>query len=102
MSYAYSEITNSVLPATEKQILFARKLAQKNHVVLPWGVLQERHTLSAWIDAQVKTTAVSDRRPSSKQVGFAERIARIRRGNIPDECFRDRGLMSSWINANTP
>ena len=37
MSYAYSEITNPVLPATEKQILFARKLAQKNHVVLPWG-----------------------------------------------------------------
>lgn len=102
MSYAYSEITNPVLPATEKQILFARRLAQQNQVVLPWDVQQDRRAMSAWIDAQVKTPAVSDSRPSSKQVGFAERIARARRRNIPDECFRDRGLMSNWINANTP
>lgn len=101
MSYAYSQIRAEPLPATEKQIFFARKLAAKNQVILPWDVQQDRSAMSAWIDAQAKTPAASDSRPSSKQVGFAERLARIHRRNIPDECFRDRGLMARWIKANT-
>ncbi len=101
MSYAYPEITAETLPVTEKQINFARKLAQQNQVILPWDAQQDRRALSAWINAQVKTPAVRDSRPSSKQVGFAERIARARRRSIPDECFRDRDLMSRWIKANT-
>jgi hypothetical protein len=75
---------------------YARSLAQKNQTLLPWGVQQDRRSLSAWIDAQsqLKPVADLDPRPTSKQVAFAEKLARIKRRAVPDECFRDKGLMS--------
>lgn len=95
------EDTTFALPATERQVAFARALALKNQVVLPWNVQQDRRTLSAWIDAQAKARpAETGNRPSSKQVAFAEKIARIKRRAVPDECFRDRQLMSRWIDGN--
>ncbi|MGL4280622.1 MAG: hypothetical protein ACRCS0_09660 [Albidovulum sp.] len=96
------ESTAFALPATPKQIAYARSLALRNQTLLPWEVQQDRRTLSAWIEAQVGLKPVSDldRLPSSKQVAFAERIARIKRRAVPDECFRDKGLMSKWIDGN--
>jgi hypothetical protein len=90
------------LPATPKQIAYARSLALKNQTLLPWEVLQDRRSLSAWIDAQARMKPLSelDRLPSSKQVAFAERLARIKRRAVPEECFRDKGLMSKWIDGN--
>lgn len=88
------------LPPTEKQIAYARKLAARNHVVLPWANLQDRQALSDWISEQASSRPGHDDRPSSKQVAYAERIARIKRRSIPDECFRSRSLMSSWITGN--
>ena len=90
------------LPATERQIAYARSLALKNQSLLPWEVQQDRRSLSAWIEAQAKLKPVSDldRLPTSKQVAFAEKLARIKRWAVPDECFRDRGLMSKWIDGN--
>lgn len=90
------------LPATEKQIGFARVLAQRCGVVLPWNVQGDRKLLSAWIDERRKET---DRGrfssyPSSKQVAFAERIARHKQRQVPQECFRDRTMMSRWIDSN--
>lgn len=90
-----------VIPATQRQIAYARALALRNQVVLPWEVQQDRRTLSRWIDAQAALPpAQPDNRPSSKQVAFAERIARISRRAVPDECFRDRQMMSRWIDSN--
>ena len=40
------------LPATPKQIAYARALALRNQTLLPWEVQQDRRSLSAWIDAQ--------------------------------------------------
>jgi len=100
MSYVDKNITADTLPVTQKQMVFARTLALKNQVVLPWEVQQDRRALSQWIDAQVKSPAVMDNRPTSKQAAFAERIARIKRRDVPDECYRDRELMSRWINSN--
>ncbi|MFT7371234.1 MAG: hypothetical protein ACI94O_002566 [Octadecabacter sp.] len=100
MSYAQDDTTPTTLPVTQKQMIFARNLAMKNHVVLPLEARQDRRSLSQWIDEQVKSPAVSDNRPTSKQAAFAERIARIKRRSVPDECYRDRELMSRWINSN--
>ncbi|WP_323765235.1 MULTISPECIES: hypothetical protein [Roseobacteraceae] len=94
------ERVTQVLPATPRQIAYARSLASRNQISLPWEVQQDRRTLSAWIDSQSKVAPQRDNRPSSKQVAFAERLARIKRRAVPDECFRDRGLMSKWIDGN--
>ncbi len=96
------EDTAFALPATPKQIAYARSLALKNQTLLPWEVQQDRLSLSAWIDVQARMKPLSelDRLPSSKQVAFAERLARIKRRAVPEECFRDKGLMSKWIDGN--
>ena len=94
--------TTYALPATPKQIAYARSLALRNQTLFPWEVQQDRRSLSAWIDAQaqMKPTSAFDSLPSSKQVAFAERLARIKRRAVPNECFRDKGLMSKWIDGN--
>jgi hypothetical protein len=98
---AQMESTTYALPATPKQIAYARSLALRNQTLLPWEVKQDRRSLSAWIDAQAKMNpGTHDSRPTSKQVAFAERLARIKRRAVPDECFRDKGLMSKWIDGN--
>ena len=95
------EDTTFALPATERQMSYARSLAMRNQVNLPWEVQRDRRSLSTWIDAQAKLRpAEPDGRPSSKQVTFAEKLARIKRRAVPDECFRDKGLMSKWIDGN--
>ncbi len=96
------EITTHALPATPKQIAYARSLAQRNRTLLPWEVQQDRRFLSAWIEAQARLKPVSDmdQLPTSRQVAFAEKLARIKRCAVPDECFRDKGLMSKWIDGN--
>ena len=88
------------LPATERQIAYARSLALRNQSLLPWEVQQDRRSLSAWIEAQAGLKPVEDNHPTSKQVAFAERIAKMRRRAVPDECFRDRQLLSRWIDSN--
>ena len=94
--------TTYALPATPKQIAYARSLALRNQTLLPWEAQQDRRSLSAWIEAQTQLKPVSDmdRLPTSKQVAFAEKLARIKRRAVPDECFRDKGLMSKWIDGN--
>ena len=96
------EATTFALPATPRQIAYARSLALRNQTLLPWEIQQDRRSLSAWIDAQaqMKPLFAFDSLPSSKQVAFAERLARIKRRAVPDECFRDKGLMSKWIDGN--
>ena len=96
------ENTNFALPATPKQIAYARSLALRNQTLLPWEVQQDRRALSSWIEAQAQLRPVSDmdQLPTSKQVAFAEKLARIKRRAVPDECFRDKGLMSKWIDGN--
>lgn len=92
------------LPATQKQLTYARILAAKTKTPLPKGLENDRAGLSKWIDAQ-KAPAPKGKfadYPSSKQVAFAERIARLKRREVPHECFRDRVLMSRWIDSNKP
>ena len=90
----------TTLPATPKQIAYARLIASRQNVVLPWDIQTDRAKLSAWISTNAALKPAIDPRPSSKQVAFAERLARRRHVLVPDECFRDRGLMSRWIDHN--
>ena len=96
------ETTTCALPATPKQIAYARSMALRNQTLLPWEVQQDRRSLSAWIEAQAKLKPVSDmdRLPTSKQVASAEKLACVKRRAVPEECFRDKGLMSKWIDGN--
>ncbi len=94
------ETATFALPATERQIAYARSLALRNQSLLPWDVQQDRRSLSTWIDAQAKVMPVAKTQPTSKQVAFAERLARIKRRAVPDECFRDRQMLSRWIDCN--
>ena len=96
------EAVGFALPATPRQIAYARSLALRNQTLLPWEVQQDRRSLSTWIEAQSQMKPVSalDSLPSSRQVAFAERLARIKRRAVPDECFRDKRLMSKWIDGN--
>ncbi len=93
------DATTFALPATPRQIAYARSLALRNQTLLPWEVQQDRRTLSAWIEAQARRRPATGL-PTSKQVAFAERIARLKRRAVPDECFRDRQLLSRWIDSN--
>ncbi len=91
-----------LLPASEKQLRYARQIAAKRNIVLPYEVQQDRAGLSKWIDANKIVHAESRfaNYPSSKQVAFAESIARRKRRDVPHECFKDKGLMSAWIDHN--
>lgn len=93
------DATTFALPATPRQIAYARSLALRNQTLLPWDVQQDRRTLSAWIEAQARMRPATGL-PTSKQVAFAERIAQLKRRAVPDECFRDRQLLSRWIDSN--
>jgi len=100
MTQSTSPAPRNGLPITERQLAFARHLALRNQVILPWDVQQDRALLSQWIDRQKASPASGDNLPSSKQVAFAEKLARIKRRAVPDECYRDRQLMSRWIDVN--
>lgn len=89
--------TTYALPATPKQIAYARSLALRNQTLLPWEVQQDRRSLSAWIQAQAQMKPVSDmdRLPTSKQVAFAEKLARIKRRAVPMSASATRGSCRS-------
>lgn len=89
------------LPVTEKQLAYARKLALRNQVVLPWDAQRDRRALSRWIRVQAALRpAERPDTPSARQVAFAERLARLKRRAVPEECLRNRGMMARWIDGN--
>ena len=91
------------VPASEKQIAYARTLASRTGQAIPSALLRNRAGLSAWIDRAKRAPASKlSAYPSAKQVQFAERIARVKRRDIPQMCFKDRTLMSRWIDGNKP
>lgn len=81
-------MATSTLPATPKQIAYARQIASRQKVVLPWDVQSDRAKISAWISTHAGLKPVFDPRPSSKQVAFAERLARRRYLSVPDNASR--------------
>ena len=91
------------VPASEKQIAYARTLASRTGQAIPSALLRNRAGLSAWIDRAKRAPASKfSAYPSAKQVQFAERIARLKRRDVPAECFKAKVMMSRWIGGNQP
>ncbi len=91
-----------LVPATDRQIRYARQIAQRINAEVPEAVQADRRRLSHWIDEHrsIRPKPNFSNYPSSKQVAFAERIARLKRRDVPPECFHDRRMMSRWIDSN--
>ncbi|MEM1006691.1 MAG: hypothetical protein AAF496_00695 [Pseudomonadota bacterium] len=90
-----------LLPVTDRQMRYARAIAQRSALEIPVEVQRDRRLLSDWISAhKPHGTSQFDNYPTGKQVAFAERISRTKRRPIPSECFRDKQQMSRWIDQN--
>ena len=90
-----------MLPVTDRQMRYARAIAEKSALEIPVEAQRDRKSLSAWISAHkpVDPSPFASY-PTGKQVAFAERISRSKRRPIPSECFRDKQMMSRWIDHN--
>ncbi|MBO9445852.1 hypothetical protein [Ruegeria sp. R14_0] len=90
-----------LLPVTDRQMRYARAIAQQSALEIPVEAQRDRRSMSAWISAHkpVDPSPFANY-PTGKQVAFAERISRTKRRPIPSECFRDKRAMSLWIDHN--
>ncbi|WP_170467330.1 hypothetical protein [Ruegeria arenilitoris] len=90
-----------LLPVTDRQMRYARAIAQQSALEIPVEAQRDRRSMSAWISAHkpVDPSPFANY-PTGKQVAFAERISRTKRRPIPSECFRDKQAMSLWIDHN--
>ncbi|WP_170411558.1 hypothetical protein [Ruegeria atlantica] len=90
-----------LLPVTDRQMRYARALAQQSALEIPVEAQRDRRSMSAWISAHKPADpSPFANYPTGKQVAFAERISRSKRRPIPSECFRDKHAMSLWIDHN--
>lgn len=90
-----------LLPVTDRQMRYARAIAEQSAIEIPVEVQCDRQLLSDWISMhKPRVTSQFDKYPTGKQISFAERISRSRRRPIPSECFRDKQMMSRWIDQN--
>ncbi len=90
-----------LLPVTDRQMRYARAIAQQTALEIPVEAQRDRRSMSAWISAhKPEDQSAFANYPTGKQVAFAERISRSKRRPIPSGCFRDKQMMSRWINEN--
>lgn len=90
-----------LLPVTDRQMRYARAIAEQSALEIPVEAQRDRRLLSDWISAhKPRGSSKFDNYPTGKQVAFAERISRSKRRPIPSECFRDKKMMSRWIDQN--
>lgn len=90
-----------LLPVTDRQMRYARAIAQQTALEIPVEAQRDRQAMSAWISAhKPDDPSPFANYPTGKQVAFAERISRSKRRPIPSECFRDKQMMSRWIDLN--
>ncbi|WP_299949344.1 hypothetical protein [uncultured Ruegeria sp.] len=100
---AYGDPSNDyhLLPVTDRQMRYARAIAQQTALEIPVEARHDRKSLSDWISAhKPQDPSPFANYPTGKQVAFAERISRSKRRPIPSECFRDKQMMSRWIDQN--
>jgi len=90
-----------LLPVTDRQMRYARAIAEQSALDIPVEAQRDRRSLLDWISAhKPQDPSPFANYPTGKQVAFAERISRSKRRPIPSECFRDKHLMSRWIDQN--
>lgn len=90
-----------LLPVTDRQMRYARAIAEQSALDIPVEAQRDRRSMSNWISAnKPDDPSPYANYPTGKQVAFAERISRVKRRPIPTECFRDKQMMSRWIDQN--
>ncbi|MFY2824389.1 hypothetical protein [Ruegeria sp. MALMAid1280] len=90
-----------LLPVTDRQMRYARAIAEQSALDIPVEAQRDRRSMSAWISAhKPDDPSPFANYPTGKQIAFAERISRSKRRPIPSECFRDKQMMSRWIDHN--
>ncbi|WP_170329695.1 hypothetical protein [Ruegeria arenilitoris] len=90
-----------LLPVTDRQMRYARAIAEQSALDIPVEAQRDRRSMSDWISAhKPHDPSPFANYPTGKQVAFAERISRSKRRPIPSECFRDKQMMSRWIDQN--
>lgn len=80
----------------EKQLAFARSIAERSGIALPEGILGDVRALSAWID-KTKVSA-PPRAPSEKQIAFAEKLADENGIDLPANARTDSAACSAFID----
>lgn len=83
---------------SEKQIGFARSLAERTGAEIPEAALTSARDLSAWIDAAMKKAP--PRPPSEKQIAFAEKLAGEAGIDLPEAARKDMTACSAFIDKN--
>lgn len=81
---------------TDKQVAFAKKIAERLGQPLPEEVLTSFDACKAYLDQHAG--AVSG--PSDKQLDFANKIAERKGVEIPADVKADGKKLSAWIDAN--
>jgi len=79
---------------SEKQLAFAKMIADKLKIELPENVLADRTACSQFIDANQATAL----KPSDKQLAYAQRIASEKNITIPDALLVNGRELSRWID----
>jgi len=81
---------------TEKQIAFARKIAERLGQPLPEEVLTSFDACKAYLDKHAKAVTA----PTDAQLNFAKKIAERKGITIPDDVRADGRKLSNWIDEN--
>ena len=90
-----------MVPVTDRQMHYARAIAEKSALRIPVEAQRDYSSLSDWISAHKQSDpSPFANYPTGKQIAFAEFISRSKRRPIPSECFRDKQMMSRWIDRN--
>lgn len=80
----------------EKQLAFARSIAERSGVPLPEAATKDARSLSAWID-KTKGSA-PPRAPTDKQLGLARRLAEENDIDLPANAQTDMTACSAFID----
>jgi len=83
-------------PPSEKQLAFARSLAERTGKEVPEEAVTDAKALSAWIDKAQK--GAPPRPPSDKQLAFARKLAEEKDVKLPEPVLTDMNACSKFID----
>lgn len=87
---------NGAFAPSEKQINWARQIAEQSGKTIPEAALTDGKALSAWIDANKGESG--PRPPSEKQIAFARKIAAEKGAEITEAILTDMKACSAFID----
>lgn len=83
-------------PPSEKQLAFAKRIAEETKSEIPADGLKSAKVLSTWIDSM--TSKMPARGPSEKQLAFAKKLAEEKGVDLPTDVSTDGKACSAFID----